>query len=136
MGRPRKPTKLHLLSGSAAHDPQRMKNRANEPQISAPIGDPPAFIGEHGRAKWLELASHSEYGPVLTQNHRPAFEHFCVLYDRFVVDAMGGEAMKASDRQTYHSLCMQFGFTPASQSKVSMPQKPVNESPWDKVANL
>jgi hypothetical protein len=31
--------------------------------------------------------------------------------------------MRASDRQTFHSLCMQFGFTPASQAKVSAPVK-------------
>lgn len=44
--------------------------------------------------------------------------------------------MTASERQSYHSLVMQLGFTPASQSKVSMPPAPAKENQWDKLDKM
>ena len=133
MGRPRKPTKLHVLHGTK--NTTRHRSRSSEPQITSPIGDPPDYLKEIGRAKWLEIADDPEYGVVLNRSHRETLEHYCVLYQRFVADAKGEEDMNASQRQTFHSIAMQLGRTPAAQSKVSVSTKAAPESPWDKVAN-
>lgn len=135
MGRPRKPTKLHILSGSAKHDPQRLRDRAHEPIVTAGVGEPPSYLGEDGRREWLHLTSIEGYREVLTENHRSVLEHYCVLYQRFVDDAKGEKPMSSSQRQTFHSLAMQMGITPASQSKISAPAPRRAESKWDSFAN-
>ncbi len=133
MGRPRKPTKLHVLQGTK--NATRHKDRAAEPIITTGIGGAPDWLGAESRAKWAELAGDPEYGQVLNASHRETLLHYCILYGRLVDDGKGIEAMKASDRQTFHSLAMQLGRTPAAQSKVGVPQKAPEQSPWDKVAN-
>jgi phage terminase small subunit len=132
-GRPRKPTKLHVLHGTS--NTTRHKNRAAEPVITSGIGAPPDYLTGHAAAKWNEIASDAEYGQVLNASHRETLGHYCLLHQRFVEDATGERAMTASERQTYHSLAMQLGRTPAAQSKVGVPQKAPEQSPWDKVAN-
>lgn len=123
------------MNGSAKHDAKRMKARANEPAITAGVGVPPEYLAGHAAAKWLEIATDPEYGQVLNASHRETLGHYCLLHQRFVEDVLGERTMTASERQTYHSLAMQLGRTPAAQSKVSVPAKPKAESPWDKVAN-
>ena len=118
-GRPPKPTKLHVLHGTL--DKSRHGRRAGEPDVAAGPGDPPEWLGEYGKAEWTRIMSDAVYGNLIRANHRTSLEHYCVLYDRFVKDAIGQAPLSASERQTFHSLCMQFGFTPASQAKVAAP---------------
>lgn len=134
MGRPRKPTPVLISNGSAAKHPDRMRARANEPKISGPIGDPPAYLEGHALEKWLEIISDADYAPVLNSGHREALEHFCILYARFREDVAGTRDMSASERQTFHSLAMQLGRTPAAQSKVAAPPKPKPKTVWDQLA--
>jgi len=133
MGRPRKPTKLHVLQGTK--NATRHKDRAAEPVITSDIGAPPDYLIGHAIAKWNEIASDAEYGQVLNASHRETLGHYCLLHQRFVEDATGERTMTASERQTYHSLAMQLGRTPAAQSKVGVPQKAPEQSPWEKIAN-
>ena len=112
-----------------------MRARGNEPQITSAIGNPPEFLSGPASEKWNEIANDPEYGQVLNVSHRETLAHYCVLYGRFVQDATGKQGMSASERQTFHSLAMQLGRTPAAQSKVSVPSKPKPESVWDKLAN-
>jgi len=135
MGRPPKPTKLHVLTGTGKKNPQRLKNRGAEPEVEEGVGQPPEWLPEYAMAEWHRCAEHPVIGQLLRANHRTSFEHYCLLYHRFVLDAKGVEVMKASDRQSFHSLCMQLGFTPASQARVSMPAEKKPESVWDKIAS-
>lgn len=135
MARPRKPTKVLEMNGAFKQNPQRRAARVAEVQTDLPIGAPPAWLGEHGLRKWRELSADATYGPILNAHNRLAFEHLCVLYDRFVNDAMGNQDMKVTDRQQFGSLLMQFGLTPASSSKVIAPQPKEAASGWDKVSN-
>jgi len=122
-----------VASGTAKHNPARMRERANEPQIRGPVGDPPEYLAGHARAKWLEIIADPDYSPVLNSGHREALEHYCILYDRFRADVAGERTMSASERQTFHSLAMQLGRTPAAQSKVSAPPKAKPKSVWDEM---
>ena len=129
-GRPRKPTNLHVLHGTGR--PARMAERVGEVDCSAyPVGACPSYIGKAGKAEWLRLSEHPVYSKLLTAIDRAALEHYCILYDRMVIDAKGERTMTASERQCFHSLAMQMGMTPASRSKVSMPAAEKKANPWD-----
>lgn len=130
-GRPPKPTKLHVLKGTDKTG--RMSSRGDEPTVNGKIGAAPEWLGDWGKKEWHRVASEVVYGKLLRANHRPSFEHYCFLYNEFVGDATGVKNMSASHRQTFHSLCMQFGFTPASQAKVSMPTE-IKKDEWDELA--
>lgn len=134
-GRPRKPTKILEINGSARKNPARMAARGAEPKIAASIGTAPDYLTSHAAAKWAEIVSDPDYGQVLNASHRETLGHYCLLHQRFVEDVLGERTMTASERQTYHSLAMQLGRTPAAQSKVSVPAAPKPESVWDKIAS-
>lgn len=135
MGRPRKPTRVLEITGAAKNHPARIAARGNEPKITASIGDAPAYLTSHAAEKWAEIVSDPDYGQVLNASHRETLGHYCLLHQRFVEDVLGERTMTASERQTYHSLAMQLGRTPAAQSKVSVPAAPKPESVWDKIAS-
>ena len=135
-GRPRKPTKILEINGSARKDPARIAARGNEPRINSSIGSVPEYLTGHAAAKWAEVVSDPDYGQVLNASHRETLAHYCFLHQRFVEDVMGERTMTASERQTYHSLAMQLGRTPAAQSKVSVPAPAKPESTWDKIAKM
>lgn len=87
-GRPPKPTALLLLTGADKKNPQRMKDRAAEPQPPAiPVGDPPADFmiqspdvgyqrAERMRAIWFECL---EMWPWVTYSDRFTLESICRL---------------------------------------------------------
>lgn len=135
MGRPRKPTRVLEITGAAKNHPARIAARGNEPKITASIGEAPAYLNSHAAEKWTEIVSDPDYGQVLNASHRETLGHYCLLHQRFVEDVLGERTMTASERQTYHSLAMQLGRTPAAQSKVSVPAAPKPESVWDKIAS-
>jgi len=80
MGRLRQPTKLLELSGAIKHDPQRYRDRADEPRPSTSIGDPPAeFLGApHARHRelWREFIAEAPKG-VLTGCDRYLLANAC-----------------------------------------------------------
>lgn len=133
-GRPRKPTKLHVLHGTG--EPARMAKRGSEPIVTAGLGEAPAYLSDIARQKWAEIALEPGYGEILTAADREAMAHFCLLYSRFVDDATGVKDMSASERQTFHSLAMQLGRTPAARSKVSAPAPKKQENQWDEIDRL
>jgi hypothetical protein len=124
-GRPPKPTALHILQGTGRKS--RMKKRLAEPVVSERLGAAPEFItsDEEMSASWAWVSAL----PQVTEMHRPAAEHFCVLGKRFRQDARGERTMTASERQTYHSVQMQLGVTPASAAKTATPAKKADD-PW------
>lgn len=136
MGRPRKPTKILEINGSARKNPGRMEARGNEPRIKSSIGEAPDYLTSYAADKWNEIVSDPDYGQVLNSSHRETLGHYCLLYGRFVEDAKGVAPMSSSERQTFHSLAMQLGRTPAAQSKVSVPAPAKPESTWDKIAKM
>ena len=96
------------------------------------LGTAPAWFTEVMRGEWDRLRAL----PHIKAAHRATVEHACVLYGRFIEDAQGLEGfrpMAASERQTFHSLCMQLGGTPVTEAKCLSPQQPKQDDPW---ANL
>jgi phage terminase small subunit len=95
-GQPRKPTKLHVLQGT--YDASRHSARANEAE-TGPIGDAPSWFGAIARGEWDRIMGNEVCRQMVLFSDRADFEHYCVLYERFVLDAKGERNMGASERQ-------------------------------------
>jgi P27 family predicted phage terminase small subunit len=120
----------------------RHASRMGELSIEDGIGNPPAYLPKEAKVEWKRLASHPQYGKALTSLDRDGFCEYCWLHARLaaemqgvcaykldgeIIKPEGGEgllALTASDSQRLHSLRMQLGLTPASRSKVRIPEKP------------
>jgi hypothetical protein len=78
MGRSRKPTRLLELNGALKHDPQRYRDRADEPRPTAPVGDPPAeFAGRKRETEiWTEFVIAAPKG-LLTRCDRYLLANAC-----------------------------------------------------------
>ena len=110
MARPRKPLALAKLDGSAAHNPQRYRDR-REPK-SPPIGDPPAHLPAGARAAWRDFARR---WPWLTEGDRALLEVLCELRRRIREEGPPTEALA----REYRMLVSAFGGTPVSRSRVA-----------------
>jgi len=116
MGRPRKPTELHLISGSAQHDPQRMRDRQAEPTVDGSDlrdADAPEHLDKAHADLWNELRGQL-HARVSTQVDATAFEALVRL-----VQVMRSGRAVAADYARLQAYLGEFGMTPASRSKVS-----------------
>jgi hypothetical protein len=132
MGRPRKPLKLHVLEGTGRK--QRLEARAGELQLApGNVGEPPEWFTPEALAVWQWWTSDPEYSALVARVHRDALVHYCHLQGAFERGCKGlNDGISASDQQTLNSLRMQFGGSPASQSKVKAPgRKDETLSPFE-----
>ncbi len=95
----------------------------NPDVVDAPA---PAWFANAMVDEWKRLAKL----PHIRAAHAAAVEQACVLYGRFVADAVGIRAMTASERATMHSTYMQLGCTPASQGKIPAEGARPADDPW------
>lgn len=129
MARPKKPIALHKLQGTARN--HRLENRIEELALPpGPMGAAPAWFGDIAAEEWVALTTHPQYSQVLNPVHRGTLIEYCILFELMIQAAQGIKDITASQRQTLNSLRMQLGITPASQSKVRMPDKKPIESKW------
>ena len=56
-GRPRMPTLVHKMTGSAKKNPDRMKARENEPTDIPDLGEAPDYLSEFERDAWNDITS-------------------------------------------------------------------------------
>lgn len=120
MARPRKPTQLHVISGSAQKHPDRMREREAEPVTDA--GDlrdmeAPDHLDKLHANLWNELKSQL-HARVSSQHDATAFEALV----RLVMVMRTGQAA-AADYARLQAYLGEFGMTPASRSKVSQGKK-------------
>lgn len=154
MPRPAKPLALHIVQGTTR---SRVKKREKGSLHLAPgsVGECPAWLPPEGREEWARLVADPDYSRCLAPSHRGTLIDYCNLYGRMVrherrqpmwvdgvelqpqtmptgeVVAPPWESMSASERQTLHSLRMQLGLTPASQSKVKVSDAPKADNPYE-----
>jgi len=119
-GRPRKPTHLHVISGSAKTNPARLESRADEPELEgADLRDAPApsHLDGHLASIWKEVAG-MLHARVAGQQDRLAFE----MLVRIVADCRSDDATPAHYARM-QAMMGEFGMTPASRSKVAQAKK-------------
>lgn len=116
MARPRKPTQLHIVSGTAKAHPERMKEREAEPVVDgADLRDLPApdHLDKMHAALWDELRAQL-HARVASEHDATAFEALV----RLVMIMRTGQAA-AADFARLQAYLGEFGLTPASRSKVA-----------------
>src|SRR3954447_4830052 len=134
-----KPTRLKVLMGN----PGKRPLNANEPKPEVAIPDCPVELGEVARREWERMAPQLAALRILTHLDRAALAAYCGAY------AMWAEATEAiqkygtmvksptgypvqspyvsiANRQAeiMMRIASEFGFTPASRSRISTPQQP------------
>jgi hypothetical protein len=112
------------MRGAFKANPQRKRERENEPIVTEPIGDPPTtFTGDQLQA-WNDIVNRCPKG-VLTKADSIAVEGASRL---LALERIG----KASDAQgrRLDALLGKFGMTPSDRSKVSVAGKKKPESRW------
>lgn len=139
----RKPYALHIAQGT---NRARVEKREAGAVHLTPgsVGECPAWISPEGREEWDRLVNDPEYGAILCPVQRGTLIDYCNLYGRMIrserrmLEWQDGkpaedgriEKLQQSEGNRLHSLRMQLGLTPASQSKVQAPVKSSPESPW------
>ncbi|HEY0839775.1 MAG TPA: phage terminase small subunit P27 family [Vulgatibacter sp.] len=78
-GRPRKPTALHVIDGTAR--PDRANRREPKPKVAEPLC--PTHLDEIAKSKWRELAPQLVRLGVLTRIDGDALAIYCQAYSRW-----------------------------------------------------
>jgi phage terminase small subunit len=120
MARPRKPTQLHVISGSAQKHPDRMREREAEPVIEGDDlrdREAPEHLDRMHADLWNELRGQL-YARVASDQDATAFEALV----RLVMVMRTGQA-GAPEYARLQAYLGEFGMTPASRSKVAQGKK-------------
>lgn len=134
MARPRKPTAALELNGAFKKNPQRRKAREHEPKPSGPLGEAPSWLDRDEKQTWRDLQAQLAHG-VAGNSDAAAFATLCRLFTALKKDGIGGRAgLTSSMLSVMNGLFTQFGMTPASRSKVSVPSKQEDDNPFAQLA--
>lgn len=144
-GRKRLPTNLHILNGNPSNLnlEERLKN---EPKFTDIAPDCPEWLDEYGKAEWNRLAPELERLGLLTQADLAAFAAYCQAYSDVIkateqLKELGPDGWVQTTESGYKqqhplvgikntamdkmkSFLIEFGFTPASRSKVTANEPP------------
>lgn len=116
MARPRKPTKLLELSGSADHNKKRLRDqgRSGEPQPDPNFGQVPRHLTDKQKIMWRELVDEIP-ALVATKADRKIVELAVYMLEKI----RDGNAL-GCHYSTYLKCLSQLGMTPADRSKISV----------------
>ena len=151
-GRPRKPTKLHVLQGTFRghrHDKEELTLTEVPPDYPAPRD---VRLKPIALAKWKQLLSPDYWGRILTMADLPALARYCVHHARFCKAqreiASEGEVLTDEKGKAYknpwvmilretseamHKIETQFGGMPAARGKVQINKATKPQSRFDKL---
>jgi len=142
----RKPTALKLIEGEKNKD--RINKREPKPRPVSP--SPPAYLDSIARAEWKCLSAIFERLGLLTEIDGAAFAGYCVahstlvrinrafkecgykvLAEKHTVDGAGNEHLEVKANplivqqrlalMAIRSFCTEFGMSPSSRGKISVP---------------
>lgn len=125
MGRPRKPTELHIVDGT--HRKDRHGPLPSPLARVEPLGPPPSDWEPAGKALWHELATQIPLG-VATKGDRLSFETLCRLVMRMRADKTPTPALAAQIR-AYAAL---FGLSPSARASLAPPPPADDDDPLRK----
>ena len=120
MGRPPTPTALKVLTGTAAHNPQRVNRDEPKPALGAV---PPPWLPKrgHARAAWERLEPVLSRMRVLTEADAEALALGCVALAEYLGSRRDRTAWRKGDAawKRYAAVLREFGMTPSARAKVS-----------------
>ena len=127
-GRPRKPTKVHELSGAYKRNPQRRPK--NEPQPEGKFDpEPPRHLMHLEKECWRQLVA-AIPPQVATTADTMLIEQTSIL---MAMSRIGSVVpMKSSDRGLLLRCLSQLGCTPVDRSKIIVPDAPKGENAFSR----
>lgn len=117
-GRPRKPTKLKVISGTV-QPCRENKNAGAEFAPLSEIPDAPDWLPIDGVTEFERLAQILHNQKLLTDACLMPLAVLCGTYAKIVQQFKAGTMPTASQITQYRLLCVEFGLTPVSQGKVN-----------------
>lgn len=138
-----KPTNLKLLQGTARPD----RAPANEPNPEPVVPNCPSWLHREAKREWRRIVPELEELGLLTRIDRAALSAYCQAYSTWWemerdiaehgVTQLNMRSMLESERPQVKirdralgqmkSFLVEFGLTPASRTRVSVPEKPVDK---------
>lgn len=119
MARPRTPVAKAKVTGAAAKNPGRHRDRA-DPSV-APLPDPPAHLDPSAQQAWEHFRSEL---PWLTASDAALLEVGAIVRGRLLI----GEVPGITALNMYQSVLSKLGATPTDRSKVSVPNDESEET--------
>lgn len=146
-GRPRVPTKLKIIRGTARKDRTVANELEGEPiqDFTAPEG-----LNEWGRQEWDRIVGLLKHTEVITTLDTSALYSLCNEWGKYMEAEMllkkNGRVVKSPNNfpmvhpydtisgqsfKRYKEMAVQFGLTPASRTRISIPDKNKHSTPED-----
>lgn len=125
MPRPRTPTAKAKLTGAAAKDPQRFRNRSNPKASGRGIGKAPDYLPDSAKVAWGIWVKEL---PWLTFEDRGALEVVSIMRAH-IIDGNTAE-LPASFFGNYRMAISCLGATPVDRSKVHVPDSEDDDDPF------
>ena len=115
MARPRTPIAKAKLTGAAAKNPQRYRDRAGPALSGRPVGGPPEYLKTDAAASWRLFADEL---PWLIHEDRAALEAASLARAALQAAARKDEAVSAAFIGAYRGMLSALGATPTDRSKI------------------
>ena len=128
-GRPRKPTKLLKLTGTARPDRHGKPETWFELPAEAP--KPPSWLRQAARDRWMEIVKDAAYNKVLASLDGGALLAHCLAWQDCADKEKEGESPSAKMLSVLLSSCQRLGISPADRSRIKLPEQP-KENKWSK----
>src|ERR1700694_4512095 len=112
MARPRKPTAMLELLGAFKRNPDRLKDRKNEPIVTTALPEPPKYLTKATTATWLEMQSRGYW---LTSADR-----FLVEIAATLMAAYRTDKLKSGDVSLLITLLGKIGFSPGERGQLNL----------------
>ena len=122
------------MQGTARKD--RHGDRSDAELAGGISTTPPEWMGEYGKAKYIELTTDSRYSRALAPKDEPMVIVFCTLWDRFVRgEKAEGEELTSTGLMVFVNLGAKLGANPSDGTKLRMPEPEKAASPWAAIRN-
>lgn len=134
-GRPRKPTRLHILHGTARKD--RINALEPKPTVAERVPSPPAHLSDEAKREWRRMGKELHALGLLTVVDKAEFAVYCQAWGRWVESELSlrqfGPVIITPNKMLAQSpylaianramaemraAAASFGMTPASRGKV------------------
>jgi len=116
------------LTGAAAHDPQRYRDRTEPRTSGEAVGSAPSYLSKTSKAVWADLAGSLGW---LQREDRGALELVAVAIGQVRDLVKAGEPVPAALLSAANTGLGKLGATPADRAKVGgLPEDDVEEDVW------
>ena len=127
MPRPQTPLAKANLTGAAAHNPKRFRERTEPLSTGKPVGSAPAYLDRDAKAVWKEMAENLGW---LQAEDRTALEAAAATIGQMRKIYKSGELVPASLLSAVNTAIGKLGASPTDRGKVFQAPPPEEDDEW------